>query len=213
MSRFDLFGPLRLASLQAGGEVGGAVLVLVAAAGGKIAAEFRVEQGTMERGGRIAEEQRREEIQCQPLEAVGDVAGEPGRLYHGLAGNRFTGIEGVGLDQPAWRLEADFGRNFTVDRAGVEFPQSQGVDRFQVLLQRQVAVGVEPGVARMIVSGVELLQSFPAEVGNGGGLPARVVTIGGGRVEGSAEPSTEQRGRGSHRPLHFVVDYPLEDQR
>ena len=114
----DLVGALRLAGLQAGGEIGGAVFVVVAAAGGEVAAEAGIEQGLVEGGRRVADKQGRKQAEGEALEAVADVAGQPADLDHGLGRQLLAGIEGVALGHPVGPGQADLRRHLAGDRCG-----------------------------------------------------------------------------------------------
>jgi hypothetical protein len=80
------------------------------------------------------------------------------------------------------------------------------------LLRRDVAVGHEDGVRRMVVVAVEGDQLRVGQVGDRLGVAAAVPVVGGGREQPLAQRVPERPHRGAHRPLHLVEHHPLVDQ-
>src|SRR5690606_35194673 len=77
---------------------------------------------------------------------------------------------------------------------------------------RYVTIGHEYSVAGMVVSLVEGLQFFVAEIGNVLRFAATVVMVGGGGEQVATEGMPEYRVRGTHGAFHLIEDHTLELQ-
>jgi len=210
---FDLAAFFGVDPLQTGGEIGGAVVVLIPSTGSQVAAQARVEQGAVQGGGGIAEKQTGEERKPEPVKFVVDIAGQPGDLHQGALFQRSSGIDGKGFLDPAGAGQVDLRGDCAGGRqpfkGGKPLPVDDRQDRFQI----QVAVGEEIGIGWVIVVGVKLPQLFPAQIRDLRRFAARVVAIGGGRVKGGRQAPAEQRRRVGHGAFHLVVDHPFIFER
>ncbi len=78
--------------------------------------------------------------------------------------------------------------------------------------RRQVAVGHEDRIARMIVPSVKRLEIVVTEVRNVLGIASRVVVIGDGRKQRRLQTLVQRAQRRAHGTLHLVVNHPFVNQ-
>ena len=83
------------------------------------------------------------------------------------------------------------------------------LDRRQCLRQRLVAVGVEVGIAGVVVNGVELAELLPRELRDVLGVAPRDVLVGQAGKEGSTDHLLDRRLGRRQSAFHLVEDDPL----
>ena len=82
----------------------------------------------------------------------------------------------------------------------------------QMLRYRQISIGVEEGVAGMIMPLMKRHERLMGEGWNNGGLAPGVKPIGRVRIQGVGQRPSANLVRGGHGALHLIVDNPLVDQ-
>ena len=202
-----------IGSLQTGGEKSFAIFVVIAGTGADSFSQPGIDQRLAQRCGSISQKQLGKQGQAQPFKLILNRIGQPAHKQkraplQGLASlqcKAFFHMPGAG--------KTLLQRNGALNRLGTEMAQHPLMDQLQRLLQRETAIGVEQGVAGMIVGVMKLSQFLPGKIENGAGLPSGVPAIGSRWIQCLGQPVIGQRGRIGKRAFHFVVDHALWKQR
>ena len=96
---------------------------MVTGTGGQVLTEATVEQGLVEGGGGVAEQQPGQNAKGRSLEGVLDRAGQPGELNHAAPGRFVLGADREGRLVPARHGKANFGGDGAGDLAWFEMAQ------------------------------------------------------------------------------------------
>ncbi len=172
---FDIFQP---ADKQRVPVVG-----VEAAAIAQGAAQPGVDQRFAQGRRRIAQQDLLQQCQGQNFKRVLDIGGQPGDAHLVFMGRIFVFIERVRIGWRSRLLPAGLGRDIGIRVNLFELPEHLGFDKSQMVFERQVAVGIEKGVAGVIVLPVKFFELFIGEGWNLSRLASRIKLIGGWGIE------------------------------
>ena len=208
----DLVGVAFVDALEPDGEHRLPVIVSDAAPG-KAFAKSRIGQGFPQRRRRGADERVFEDAERDGFGLIDDRIEQPIDRHHaGLAVRGFAIARRIGLGQmpgggetllqPHRRIDLD-----AVELAKIAFKNVQPLGRIVVAIEH------DPGVGRMIVARVEILEIRVGEVRNLRRIAARVHPIGGVRVKRLLGDLAEDGGGRRIGPLHLVEHHTLVGER
>ena len=171
------------------------------------AAQARIHQRLAQGRTGIAQQDLFQDRQDQDFEGIVDIAGQPGQTDLAFAGRVLAGRQGVSVAcrsgfGPA-RLAGDIG--LWID--GVEVSHDTVCDDRQVVFEGQVAVGVEIGVAGMVMALVKGDQLGMGQSRNRRRITARIVAVGCVGIHGVEQRAAHHLIGRRHGAFHFVVHH------
>ena len=202
-----------IGALQTGGEKSFAIFVVVAGTGADPFAQPGIDQRLAQRSGSVSQKQLGKQGQAQSLKLILNRIGQPAHEQKRAPLQGLARLQRKGAFYIPGTGKTLLQRNGALNRLGAKMAQYPLIDQLQRLFQREAAIGIEPGVAGMVVGVMKPPQFLPGKIEDSVGLSAGIPAIGGRRVQCLGEAVVGQRGRIGKRALHFVVDHALGKQR
>ena len=210
---FDSLGVLRIGSLEttlksrlSSGIVQTAELRWRAA---EIGGLEKLAQGR----GTVVQQHPGQQVRLQHLGNIIASAQQPADHYVALPGDILVVIETIAV-----RDDDGFGKSLLIGNIGIAMiPREAGqhirLECLLVLLHGETAEGHEQRVARVIVTGVEILELLVVQLRDGFRIAATVVVIGHCGKDVRLQSLRHLRNWRTHGALHFVVDHAANRQR
>ena len=175
-------------------------------------AEFGGFQRVAQRRTAVVQQHIAQQPRPQRRQRIGDRPQQPAQHDVSLVAQIFAVVQRIVNQIGDRRGIALFGGNRQIQWQRLEPAQGLRLEAFLMLGGGNVAVGQENGVRGMVVAGVEGLELGVGQIGNGLGIAAAVVVIGGGRKQPALQRMAQPLSRRTQRALHLVEHDALEHQ-
>ena len=211
----DALDPLRvfgLDALEARAEHRLLVVLVEAGPVGESRSDAGIDEGLAQRRAGVREQHLGEHVHGERAERVGARDGDPRRERLGLPRGVLALGEGIRLDRAARPVERDDVGDPGLDVGAFEARQGGALDHVERRFERQVAVGVEARVARVVMARVEFAQVLPREVRDLSRVASRFVRVGRARKQRRAHRLLHRGAGTRERALHLIEDDALPAQ-